>query len=251
MRGKEPKKRWAKLAVATFALTASLLTRTASAVDCVTSRGRPAFTTCRVARGESLRLFYADSQGVRYETFERLQKSLARQQRKLVFAMNAGMFHPDMKPVGLLVIDGHEIAAINRATGSGNFYLQPNGVFLIDNQGARVLATDEYRGITPAFATQSGPMLLHHGQIPDTAAFRESSSSRRIRNGVCVPSQDQVALVISEDAVTFRELSLYFRDVLGCREALYLDGAISSLFAADLGRADARAKLGPMIAVVE
>src|SRR6187401_1605775 len=33
----------------------------------------------------------------------------------------------------------------NRATGSGNFYLQPNGVFLIDNQGARVLATDEYR----------------------------------------------------------------------------------------------------------
>jgi uncharacterized protein YigE (DUF2233 family) len=94
-------------------------------------------------------------------------------------------------------------------------------------------------------------MLLHHGQIPDTAAFRESSRSRRIRNGVCVPRQDQVALVISEGAVTFREISLYLRDVLGCREALYLDGAISSLFAADLGRADARAKLGPMIAVVE
>ena len=45
-----------------------------------------------------------------------------------------------MKPVGLLVIDGHEIAAINRTAGSGNFCLQPDGVFLIDGQGARVLA---------------------------------------------------------------------------------------------------------------
>ena len=59
------------MAAATFALAASLLTRTASAVDCVTSQGKPTFTTCRVARGESLRLFYADAQGARYETFER------------------------------------------------------------------------------------------------------------------------------------------------------------------------------------
>jgi uncharacterized protein YigE (DUF2233 family) len=94
-------------------------------------------------------------------------------------------------------------------------------------------------------------MLLHRGQIPDTAAFRESSRSRRIRNGVCVPGLEQAAFVISEEEVTFRELALYFRDVLGCSEALYLDGSISSLFAADLGRADARAKLGPLIAVVE
>ena len=87
-------------------------------------------------RRESLRLFYADAQGARYESFERLQAALAREQKKLVFAMNAGMFHPDMKPVGLLVIDGREIAPINRSTGSGNFYLQPNGVFLIDAAGS-------------------------------------------------------------------------------------------------------------------
>lgn len=249
MRLTESKSRWA--ALAWFALAAALLTRTAQAVDCVTSKDSPAYTTCRVARGESLRLFYAEEQGARYETFLRLQSSLARQQKKLVFAMNAGMFHPDMKPVGLLVIDGREIAPINRATGSGNFYLQPNGVFLIDARGARVLATDEYRERTPSFATQSGPMLLHRGQIPDTAAFRASSRSTRIRNGVCVPDKDQAIFVISEGEVTFREFALYFRDVLGCSEALYLDGAISSLFAAQLARADQRAKLGPMIAVVE
>jgi uncharacterized protein YigE (DUF2233 family) len=224
----------------------------AFAVDCTSTRGKPVFTTCRVdLRKESLRLSYADANGTRYETFARLEAALAREQKKLVFAMNAGMFHPDMKPVGLLVSEGREIAPINRSSGSGNFYLEPNGVFLVDADGARVLATYEYRDLKPVFATQSGPMLVHHGQIPETAAFRASSKSRHIRNGVCVPDKDQAAFVISEDAVTFREFALYFRDVLGCGEALYLDGAISSLFVPGLGRADARAKLGPMIAVVE
>jgi uncharacterized protein YigE (DUF2233 family) len=246
----ESKNGWTTTTV-TFVLAASLLSRSAYAVDCVTTRAKSTYTTCRVARVEPLRLFYADAQGSLLETFERLQKALAKQQKRLVFAMNAGMFHPDMRPVGLLVVDGLEIAPINRTTGSGNFYLQPNGVFLVDAQGARVLATDEYRGRSPWLATQSGPMLLHRGQIPDTAAFSESSRSKRIRNGVCVTDKGQPTFVISEDEVTFRDFALYFRDVLGCSEALYLDGAISSLFAPQLGRADARVKLGPMIAVVE
>ena len=239
------------LAMAAIALGA-LLPRAAFAVDCVTGKTRPAFTTCRVdLTREQLRLFHADAKGSRYESFARLRTALEREQKQLVFAMNAGMFHPDMKPVGLLVIDGREIGAINRATASGNFYLQPNGVFLIDEAGARVLATHEYRNLTPDFATQSGPMLLSHGQIPDIPAFRASSKSRHIRNGVCAPRQDQAVFVISEEPVTVREFALYFRDGLGCTDALYLDGTISSLYAPALKRADAHARLGPMFAVVE
>ena len=239
------------LAMAALSLGA-LLSTPAIAVDCSTGKARPAFTTCRVDLSrEHVRLFYADRDAVRYENFARLRASLAREQKQLVFAMNAGMFHPDMKPVGLLVIDGREIGAINRATASGNFYLQPNGVFLIDAEGARVVATHEYRALTPDFATQSGPMLLSHGQIPEIPAFRASSKSRHIRNGVCAPRKDQAVFVISEVPVTFREFALYFRDGLGCTDALYFDGAISSLYAPQLGRADARAALGPIIAVVE
>ena len=240
-----------RLALAMLACAASLLAHAAQAVDCATS-GKPAFTTCRVdLRKESLRLYYADADGANYGSFERLQKSLAHKQKRLVFAMNAGMFHPDMKPVGLLVIDGREFAAINRAMSFGNFYLQPNGVFLIDAAGARVLSTDEYRNLAPTFATQSGPMLVHRGQIPDIPAFRARSASRRIRNGVCAPTPAQAIFVISEAAVTFAEFAAYFRDQLGCGEALYLDGSISSLFAPELERADARAKLGPIFAVVK
>ena len=87
--------------MAMIALGAALSARAAHAVDCVTTKGKPAFTTCRVdVSRETLRLFYADAQGTRYESFERLRAALARERKKLVFAMNAGMFHADSKPVG-------------------------------------------------------------------------------------------------------------------------------------------------------
>jgi uncharacterized protein YigE (DUF2233 family) len=224
----------------------------AGAIECATvEHANLRFTTCRVdARAGSLGLYYRDPHGgALLRNFDRLAKSVAGSGRKLTFAMNAGMFHPDFRPVGLLVIDGKEIAPINRSPGSGNFFLQPNGVFLIDAQGPRVIATEEYRNLAPVFATQSGPMLLHRGQVPAIAAFR--STSRHLRNGLCVPEGATVAFVISEDEVTFREFAEYFSSVLKCTEALYLDGSISSLYVPRMKRADARSDLGPMFGVVE
>ena len=236
-----------------FALLALALAAHAGAVDCATARVRGHdFTTCRVRTGnEELRLFHADKQGRCFGSFEALRDALARERKKLVFGMNAGMFHADCRPVGLMVIDGRERSPLNRASAPGNFFLQPNGVFLVDSNGPRVVATDEYRGFAPSLATQSGPMLVHRGQIPSLAAFSAGSRSRRLRNGICVPQPGEVALAISEDAVTFREFSDYFIQELGCSEALYLDGSISSLYAPALKRADARAPLGPMLAVIE
>jgi uncharacterized protein YigE (DUF2233 family) len=55
--------------------------------------------------------------------------------------------------------------------------------------------------------------------------------------------------VISETPVTFYEFALLFRDPLKCQDALYLDGNVSSLFAASLGRNDDHVPLGPIIGV--
>lgn len=224
----------------------------AGAVECATVKhAKLRFTTCRVdARTGLLGLYYRNPRSsTLVRDFDHLAKNVASSGKTLTFAMNAGMFHPDLSPVGLLVIDGHEIAPINRSQGPGNFFQQPNGVFLIDVDGPRVIATDEYRNLAPAFATQSGPMLLHRGQVPATAAFR--STSRHLRNGVCVPEGSSVAFVISEDEVTFREFAEYFSSVLKCTEALYLDGSISSLYAPQMKRADARSDFGPMFGVAE
>jgi len=92
-------------------------------------------------------------------------------------------------------------------------------------------------------------MLIHRGQVPANAAMR--STSRHLRNGVCVPEGSTVAFVISEDEVTFREFADYFAAALRCAVALYLDGSVSSLYSPQLGRREQRSKFGPMIGVVE
>ena len=238
---------------ALFVCLALSSARPACAVDCSAMAAAQArYTVCHVnLRDDRLRVYYADANGVRYESLETLRASLTRQGETLEFAMNAGMFHPGFEPVGLLVIDSRMLAPLNRAPGLGNFFLQPNGVLVLDALGARVVATSDYDDLKlkPEFATQSGPMLVHAGQIPQISAFRASSRSRNIRNGVCAPTTESVVFVISETAVTLHEFARFFQGALGCKEALYLDGSISSLYSRALARSDSRAQLGPMIGV--
>jgi uncharacterized protein YigE (DUF2233 family) len=55
--------------------------------------------------------------------------------------------------------------------------------------------------------------------------------------------------VISDSPVTFYVFAKFFLDQVGCREALYLDGSISSLYAPSVGREDHGRDLGPMFGV--
>jgi uncharacterized protein YigE (DUF2233 family) len=210
-------------------------------------------TVCRVDLGhEQMQLFWRDAAGQPYQRFEVLRDALAERGQTLEFAMNGGMYKPDFSPVGLFVSDGRELNPLNRHTGPGNFSQQPNGVFLEDSHGARVLTTDEYaqEKPQPRLATQSGPMLVHQGGITTSPVMAPHSQSRRIRNGVCAPSPAQAVFVVTASAVTFYEFAEYFLDRLHCAEALYLDGSISSLYAPQLGRADHWFNMGPIIGVV-
>jgi uncharacterized protein YigE (DUF2233 family) len=231
-----------------------ILSGAAQAVECTAeSVGNTSFTACRVdLRSERLDLFWRDAAGRPYRQFFALRDALEHQGKKLVFAMNGGMYQPDFSPVGLFVADGREFVPLNRHTGSSNFSQQPNGVFLVEGNSARVVTTNEYwlERPTPLLATQSGPMLVHEGEITTSAVMSPNSQWRKIRNGVCAPSPDTVVFVISESPVTFYGFASYFRDHLHCREALYLDGSISSLYAPRLGREDLGSDMGPILGVV-
>lgn len=227
----------------------------AQAVECHTeSLGPIPFTTCTVdLNQERLRLFWRDGAGQPFRQFSTLRDSLAKQGGKLMFAVNAGMYRPDFSPVGLFILDGQELVPLNRHVGSGNFSQQPNGVFLVDGNAARVLATEDYGLQKPRaqLATQSGPLLVHAGQITTSEVMNPKSQWRKIRNGVCAPTPAQVAFVISDEPVTFYEFAGYFLNRLHCSEALYLDGTISSLYSPALGREDHWADMGPMLGIVQ
>ena len=211
---------------------------------------RPRFTTIRVdARTERLELFLRDNNGQTFKSFDRLKSWLAGKNQSLRFAMNAGMFERDLSPVGLFVQDGQQISPLNNSDGSGNFFLKPNGVFFVADSGPRIVDSTEYPALAQGvrLATQSGPLLLRNGALHP--AISAASTSRVIRNGVGI-SSDTIMFVISEQPVNFYELATYFRDELSCKDALYLDGVVSSLYSTDLQRNDSRADLGPIVAVI-
>lgn len=199
---------------------------------------------------DRLALFWRDEADRPFNGFAAIEQALKPQRHHLRFAMNAGMFHPDFSPVGLLVIDGQEMAPLNLDEGAGNFFLKPNGVFLQDQDGFRIVESSEYPTLTRPvrLATQSGPLLLRRGKIHPR--FDPDSPSRLIRNGVGLCA-GRAVFVLSEQPVNFHEFARYFRDRLGCDDALYLDGTISSLYRAEPRRHLSRGKLGPIVGVVD
>ncbi|HVL73380.1 MAG TPA: phosphodiester glycosidase family protein [Beijerinckiaceae bacterium] len=205
------------------------------------------YTVCTLdLRQYGLRLFWRDAQGEPYGSFGRLPKTV--NGAPLVFAMNAGMYEIDLSPVGLYVEDGRQHKAANTRPGPGNFHLKPNGVFFVEGRTAGVLETGAYLKRKPKadFATQSGPMLVIGGRLHPR--FIADSPSEKRRNGVGVRDRHTVVFAISEGVVNFHAFARLFRDGLGVRDALFLDGSMSSLYAPALGRADAIRLMGPIVA---
>lgn len=211
----------------------------------VTNEGT-SYTVCTIDLDRyDIGLFWKGPDGLPYGSFSRLAGSPAG--RNLAMAMNAGMYDVDLSPVGLYVEGGRELKPANTAGGPGNFHLKPNGVFYVAGNRAGVTETGKYLRTKPraAIATQSGPMLVIDGRLHPK--FSDEGPSRKLRNGVGVRDGRTVVFAISEGPVSFGAFARLFRDRLGCRNALFLDGSVSSLYAPSLGRADFGRPMGPIL----
>lgn len=211
-----------------------------------------AYTVCTFNPAKDhMELFSLDTAGEPYRYFRTLATDLARQGKRLTFAMNAGMFDDTQRPIGLYVEEGQQAKRLNRRNGAGNFHLKPNGVFYLVGGKAGVLETEAYAraGLSPDYATQSGPMLVINGRLHPK--FSAGGTSRKVRNGVGVTPQGEAVFAISGNGVTFHEFARLFRDELGCDNALFLDGTISSVYAPELGMVDSFLPLGPIVGVYE
>jgi uncharacterized protein YigE (DUF2233 family) len=197
----------------------------------------------------SLRVLSLVQGDLQFDQFPELQRRLRARGRDLLWVMNGGMYMEDRRALGLLISDGRELARLNTRGGTGNFYLQPNGVFAVhSNDVASIASTSEYADTpAPLQATQSGPLLVFDGKI--NPLLNPDSTSRFVRNGVCLTA-NEVVLDITTSRVSLYEFASFFR-ALGCRNALYLDGNVSSVYAPGAGRRDSGRGLGPVIAATE
>jgi uncharacterized protein YigE (DUF2233 family) len=199
-------------------------------------------------RTTHIQLFWKNDKGELFRNIGALKDWLEGNKQTLFFAMNAGMYMTDNSPLGLYVEKGKVLAKLNRRNGNGNFYIKPNGVFVITtDNGCLICTTDLYSGQTNVYyATQSGPMLVINGAI--NPAFGRQSTARNIRNGVGILPGNQVLFAKSAEDVTFYEFAKYFSDN-GCLNALYLDGAVSTMFVSNGESNDLYGNLGVMVGV--
>jgi uncharacterized protein YigE (DUF2233 family) len=207
------------------------------------------FTVCNSGSGR-IELIAAAKGETPIRRFDGLESSLgsrAGRAGRVAFAMNAGMFDEDGRPIGLAIVEGRQVRAINRRKGRGNFHLMPNGVFQVRRDGRAEIVTSANWKPSPdiRIATQSGPMLVISGKLHP--AFDRDGSSRYVRNGVGIAPDRRPRFVISEDAVSLGKFARFFRDRLKCRDALFLDGAVSALWDPTNHRRDLTVPLGPMV----
>ena len=240
--------------IAAVPLCLALATEPFAAEPCRSERFEGStYTVCSFDLAASdLRLFWQNEAGAPYGTFAALADELKGRGETLSFAMNGGMYAEDLSPVGLYVETGGELKPVNTADAAGNFHMKPNGIFYVAGGRAGVLETGAYLREKPRadFATQSGPMLVIDGKLHER--FIPDSPYRKRRNGVGVSSPTMVHFAISESVVNFDEFARFFRDVLGCDNALFLDGGSApGLYAPTLGRNDSWSRFGPIIGAVE
>lgn len=197
-----------------------------------------------------MRLSWRGANGAALRSFAGLEQALGEDAQCVRFAMNAGMFDEAGSPIGLYVEGGKRLKKLNRNDGPGNFHLKPNGVFIADRKGhVSIVPSEKVAELPkPMWATQSRPMLVITGKLhPRLTA---NGASQLIRNGVGVASQNVAFFAISEEGVSFGRFARLFRDGLGCDNALFLDGSVSSLWDTGAGRQDAVVELGPMALVL-
>lgn len=144
-------------------------------------------------------------------------------------AMNGGIYDKAYAPLGLYIEKGRQLTPLNRASGGGNFFIRPGGVFYLRGQNAGIVSINKFRA-SPAirYAVQSGPMLIENGKI--NWRLKPSASSRKLRNGVGITGDGKVVFMLSARETKFYDFACYAQAKLNVRQMLYLDGTISKMY---------------------
>lgn len=232
------------------ALIDSLAAQKITRAEQVEFRGQLFDTYVVSLKEQDVKIFWQGADSLPLRNLQKLKAQIEGSGRPMLFGMNAGMYMPDNSPQGLYIENGNMHVPLDTGEGYGNFYLKPNGVFLIRNGTAEVVETRAFPRSDSSiqYATQSGPMLLIDGAIHP--AFREGSTNLHIRNGVGMIAPDKIIFAISQKPVNFFDFASLFKEQFGCANALYLDGAISKMYLPELNRSDLTGNLGPLIGIV-
>lgn len=196
-------------------------------------------TECQTFDAASIRMYWKDSKGIPYMTFERLLKT----NKNIEFITGVGKFSGEFSSTGLFIENGQLVHPIKTVQNSKvNLEIQPYGVFQINAAGASIAPLQAKRAYKNAiWAIQSGPMLLMDGRINAALPNR----TKTLRNGVGIKKNGKVYFACME--ASMREFAEHFQKE-DCLNALILESEHPDVWY----RGNSRKKFnrfGPMIVV--
>lgn len=199
---------------------------------------------------QHLKMYWKNEKGEVIRSIQNLKKQVEDKGEQLIFAMNGGMFMENRDPLGLFIQDGAIKRKLNTAKGSGNFYINPNGVFYTtrDNKPFICKTSNFVLNKNIMYATQSGPMLVVDGKI--NTEFTKSSTYVNIRNGVGILPDNKIIFAISKTEVNLYDFADYFK-IKGCKNALYLDGYVSKMYLPEKNISEIDGDFGVIIGVTK
>ena len=207
-------------------------------------------------KSQEINFHLKNKAGKTYSNISALIKDKELDSLEFLMVTNGGMYTPNHEPQGLFIEQGKTIKPLDESNTNNNtnFYLFPNGVFYLDsNNNANIKITTEYSKLNKTlhtkYATQSGPMLVIDNKIHDK--FVQGSKNINIRSGVGITDNKRVIFLISDEQVNFWDFATVFKDILGCKNALYLDGAISLMYLNKVNPSDVGGNFGPLISVTK
>ncbi|MCA6691896.1 phosphodiester glycosidase family protein, partial [Vibrio parahaemolyticus] len=150
-------------------------------------------------------------------------------QGQVQMAMNGGIYDESYAPLGLYIENGQQKVALNLASGEGNFFIRPGGVFYVAGDKVGIVRLDAFKTSKEIqFAVQSGPMLMENGVI--NPRIHPNVASRKIRNGVGINKHGNAVFLLSQQATNFYDFACYAKAKLNVEQLLYLDGTISHMY---------------------
>ena len=160
----------------------------------------------------AIKMYWKDSAGVPFMTFERLLKLNDR----IVFITGTGK---SLVPFGLYIENGKLLHPMRKPLNyKVSQKIQPDGVFYTNGTQAFIHPLQEKRFYKNAkWAIQSGPMLLIDGRINPGLP----NKNKTLRHGVGIKKDGRVYFAVIEAGM--KDFARHFLDE-GCTNALYLDG---------------------------
>ena len=179
---------------------------------------------------EKIKIYWKDKNG---EAYSELSKVIqGNPGDKINFATNGGIYSIEYKPKGLYIENYKIISKIDLRDGEGNFYMQPNGVFFIEDNQPKISESKSFTyNENISYAVQSGPLLVKDGVINKKTG--KDSKSSKIRSAVGITKENKVFFLMSSEGINFYNFSKYALDNLECRDLLFLDGTISKMYFSD------------------